>query len=76
MKKGTHDMDTNAIWNALATDGHARAVLTELEANVRLQLNSEAAEEGVSLKINTLRNSWDARVLPVTLDISLRKFAA
>lgn len=65
-------MDTNDIWATLATDGRARAVLTELEANVRNQLNSEAAEEGVSLRIHTLRNGY-ARVLPVTLDIYLRK---
>jgi len=73
-------MNTDNIWSALATFGNARVsnsvvIATATDWNVALdvtrrwirnQLNSEAAGEGVSLRINSLP---DGR-----LDVYLRKF--
>jgi len=73
-------MNTANIWTALATFGNARVSADTLETAadgwnvagevarrwIRNQLNSEAAGEGVSLRINSLA---DGR-----LDVYLRKF--
>jgi hypothetical protein len=73
-------MNTANIWTALATFGNARISADTLETAadgwnvsvevarrwIRNQLNSEAAGEGVSLRINSLT---DRR-----LDVYLRKF--
>jgi len=72
-------MNTANIWTALATFGNARVSADTLETAavgwnvagevarrwIRNQLNSEAAGEGVGLRINTLA---DGR-----LDVYLRK---
>lgn len=52
-------MDTDDIWTALAINGHVRlpiaAILpTTNDRWFRNQLNSEAAREGVSLRINSI----------------------
>jgi hypothetical protein len=81
MNERKNDMITTNIWTALATFGNARVsdatvfaaavdwnVADEVARRwIRNQLNSEAASEGVSLRINTLP---DGR-----LDIYLRKFS-
>jgi len=73
-------MNTANIWTALATFGNARVSIDAIDARatawnvavevaqrwIRNQLNSEAAGEGVSLRINSLA---DGR-----LDVYLRKF--
>ena len=73
-------MNTDSIWTALAEFGNARisddvidgaaaawGVWGEVARRwIRNQLNSEAALEGVSLRINTLADGG--------LDIYLRKF--
>ena len=73
-------MNTDNVWTALAVFGHAR-ISYEVVATaaddwnvardvalrwIRNQLNSEAAREGVSLRINSLVDD--------RLDIYLRKF--
>ena len=67
-------MNTNDIWTALATFGRVRisyeTVARQTERYIRNQLNSEAALEGVSLRINTLVKG----VSYGDLDVSLRKF--
>jgi len=82
MNERKNDMNTDNVWTALAVFGHARisgdlidaiaidwGVLGDCARRwVRNQLNSEAALEGVSLRINTTLP--DGR-----LDIYLRKFS-
>ncbi len=74
-------MNTDNIWTALAVFGNARVSYVEIYSRatvwnvevevarrwIRNQLNTEAASEGVSLRINSLP---DGR-----LDIYLRKFS-
>ena len=73
-------MNTDNIWTALATFGNARISIDAIDTMsldwnvaaevaqrwIRNQLNSEAAGEGVSLRVNSLA---DGR-----LDVYLRKF--
>lgn len=81
MNERKNDMNTDNTWTALAVFGNARisgdlidaiatdwGVVSEVARRwIRNQLNSEAAREGVSLRINSLA---DGR-----LDIYLRKFS-
>jgi len=81
MNERKNDMNTDNVWTALAVFGNARIsvdlidtfaldwnVAAEVARRwVRNQLNSEAALEGVSLRINTLPDGG--------LDIYLRKFS-
>ena len=74
------NMNTDNIWTALATFGHARISVDLIDARatawnvavevaqrwIRNQLNSEANLEDVSLRINSMTNG--------RLDIYLRKF--
>jgi len=77
-------MNTDNIWIALATFGRVRIPLDQLrnistpgsaemgERLVRNQMNSEAVDEGVSLRINSIIKDDYFQ----GLDISLRKFDA
>jgi hypothetical protein len=77
-------MNTDNIWIALATFGRVKIPLDQLrnistlgsaemgERLVRNQMNSEAVDEGVSLRINSIMKDDYFQ----GIDISLRKFAA